>query len=280
MQQEPNSCLRCSICALEILERLTAPGFGRGFRLEIADDCVFCPFHATDAGAKPLLASLFRGCCVGMNSRLVVLVVAAWLAFPLAPCLADNASLAEIRAKAERGDVDAQLLLGEEYHEGDRVPRDYAEAAKWMRKAAEQGNASAQFGLGLMYDHGEGVARDYAEAVKLYRKSAEQGFMFAQYFLGVHYLRKAVPRDYAEAAKWMRKAAEQGNATAQIQLGVMYQEGIGVPRDYAGAYMWFSLAAAKGHEDARKALDAIRPVMTPDQIAEAQKRTAAWKPSR
>jgi TPR repeat protein len=124
------------------------------------------------------------------------------------------------------------------------------------------------------------VARDYAEAVKLYRKSAEQGFMFAQYFLGVHYLRKAVPRDYAEAAKWMRKAAEQGNATAQIQLGVMYQEGIGVPRDYAGAYMWFSLAAAKGHEDARKALDAIRPVMTPDQIAEAQKRTAAWKPSR
>jgi TPR repeat protein len=44
------------------------------------------------------------------------------------------------------------------YAEGQGVPQDHAEAARWYRKAADQGNALAQFGLGLMYDQGHGVA--------------------------------------------------------------------------------------------------------------------------
>ena len=40
------------------------------------------------------------------------------------------------------------------YDEGDGVPQDFEEAAKWYRKAAEQGNAKAQCSLGLMYASG------------------------------------------------------------------------------------------------------------------------------
>jgi len=42
--------------------------------------------------------------------------------------------------------------------------QDYAEAARWYRKAADQGDAGAQFDLGLMYCRGQGVTQDYAEA--------------------------------------------------------------------------------------------------------------------
>ena len=36
------------------------------------------------------------------------------------------------------------------------MPQDYAEAAKWYRKAAEQGYAEAQYFLAFMYSLGRG----------------------------------------------------------------------------------------------------------------------------
>ena len=44
------------------------------------------------------------------------------------------------------------------------MPQDYAEAAKWFRKAAEQGDAKAQYNLGIMYAKGQGVPQDYVLA--------------------------------------------------------------------------------------------------------------------
>jgi TPR repeat protein len=50
------------------------------------------------------------------------------------------------------------------YENGQGVPQDYAEAARWYRKAAEQGNAIAENSLGLMYYQGQGVPQDYVQA--------------------------------------------------------------------------------------------------------------------
>ena len=105
---------------------------------------------------------------------LLIFVTVACLALP-APPSARTPSSAEIRAKAEQGDAAAQFSLGVIYAKGQGVAQDYAEAAKWYRKAAEQGYTPAQCKLGTMYVQGHGVTRDYAEAVKWYRKAAEQG---------------------------------------------------------------------------------------------------------
>ena len=43
---------------------------------------------------------------------------------------------------------------------------DYATALREWRPLGEQGNAAAQFFLGLIYDNGQGVPHDYAEAAK------------------------------------------------------------------------------------------------------------------
>ncbi len=172
--------------------------------------------------------------------------------------------IAEIRAKAEKGDAAAQTELGLMCERGNDVPQDYAEAAKWYRKAAEQGYARAQRQLGDMYDIGQGVNNDEAEAVKWwhkaadqYRKSAEQGNADAQWELGglhfrLHYA--DTNYTYAEGLKLVRKAAEQGNADAQNQLGFKHSLGVGFPQDSAEGLKWYRKAADQGNSDAEDSL--------------------------
>ena len=59
-------------------------------------------------------------------------------------------ALREWRQLAERGHVVAQYNLGVLYQKGDGIPQDYAEAAKWYKKAADQGDAKAQSALDFL----------------------------------------------------------------------------------------------------------------------------------
>ena len=134
-----------------------------------------------------------------------------------------------------------------------------------------------------MYGNGHGVAQDYNQAVSWYRKAADQGLAMAQFNLGTAYASgQGVPQDYNQAASWYRKAADQGDADAQFNLGFMYSNGQGVPQDYVEAYKWFNIAAAYSadkevRDDATKNRDLVAEKMTPEQIAEAQKRAREWK---
>jgi len=96
----------------------------------------------------------------------------------------------------------------------------------------------------------------------------------------MYLLGQGVPQDTAKALAWYRKAAEQGHANAQYDLGLMYSEGKSVPQDYVGAHMWFSLAAAQGVRMATQFRKDVTSNMTPDQIAEAQRRAREWKPKK
>jgi TPR repeat protein len=69
-------------------------------------------------------------------------------------------AVAELRARAEQGDADAQFSLGVRYANGRGVAEDEAEAVRWYRLAAEQGYVDAQFNLGVRYSIGEGVPED------------------------------------------------------------------------------------------------------------------------
>ena len=190
-----------------------------------------------------------------------------------------------MKEKAEQGDAGAQLRLGAMYHQGEGVPQDFAEAAKWYRQAAEQGDAGAQFRLGAMYDQGQGVPQDYVEAAKWYRQAAEQGDAGAQFLLGAMYHQgEGVLQDDAEAVWWFRQAADQGLADAQHRMGAGYASGRGVPQDYVEAHKWANLAAAQVTGGAREAAvelrDRVAVAMTPAQIAEAQQLAREWRPAK
>ena len=153
-----------------------------------------------------------------------------------------------------------------------------------VRKAADQGYAPAQGILGMRYYAGQGVPQDYVEALKWYRKAAAQGIPMVQFNLGLMYATgQGVPQDDAEALKWYRKAADQGYAPAQAALGLTYRNGHGVPQDYVEAHKWSNLAAARAADkDMRESATALRDdvagMMTPAQVAEAQKLAREWKP--
>jgi len=120
---------------------------------------------------------------------------------------------------------------------------------------------------------------DYAAALRIFRQLADQGDAEAQLNFGVMYDKGlGVTEDYAAALKWYRKAANQGYAPAQTSLGFMYSIGQGVTLDLVQAHMWYNLSAAKGNKIAGEVRDLLAKLMTPAQIAEAQRLTREWKP--
>ncbi len=124
-------------------------------------------------------------------------------------------------------------------------------------------------------------AEEAPPAIADTRKSAEQGNAEGQALLGSCYLSGAgVPKDDVEAVKWLRKSAEQGYAAAQHFLGARYSSGDGVPKDDVLAYMWANLSAANGNENAAKFRETLSKVMSPEQIAEAQKLSREWQPKK
>ena len=91
---------------------------------------------------------------------------------------------------------------------------------------------------------------------------------------------EGVPEDDLEAVRWYRLAADQGYVVGQSNLGGMYVDGRGVPQDYVHAHMWLNLAAAQTAELFRLAYvagrDDVAERMTPEQLAEAQRRAREW----
>ena len=194
----------------------------------------------------------------------------------------DRKLIEEIKAKAEKGDAQSQFELGAAFYFGNLgVPKDAAEAVNWFRKAAKKGHVLAQNNLGLSYSNGDGTPTNAVEAVVWFRKAAEQGLAEAQFNLARSYdTGTGVAQDSEESLKLYRGAASQGLDRAQWMLGMRYQSGIGVPQDYVEAHKVYNLASAQGLQIATTFRKVVEYLMTPEQIAEAQKLARDFKPKQ
>ncbi len=120
---------------------------------------------------------------------------------------------------------------------------------------------------------------DYREAVRIWRALADRGDALALVALaGLYRAGTGVGRDMAAAARLYRAAAERGNADAQLNLGELLGGGFGIARDRVAAYMWLSLAAAQGRAWADRHRLEIATEMSRAEIAEAERRAAAFQP--
>jgi TPR repeat protein len=163
------------------------------------------------------------------------------------------------RKAADQGHVRAQVRLAMRFPLGGRG---------LFEEKPTYGNA--QFARGAMYHNGNGVPSDSKEAAKWFWLAADQGHVQAQYHLALLCFGGRVPQDYKQALKWWRLAAYQGDATAQFGLGVMCATGQGVPQDLVQSYAWYSLAAADGFAPAKNNKGFLAEKMTSEQIARAQ----------
>ena len=176
------------------------------------------------------------------------------------------AEVAVLQAKAQAGDADAKLRLGEVYERGAGVKQSDEEAAKWYEKAASQGNSAAEVDLGVLLWSGRGVPEDKTKAVEWYRKAARQGNGSAMFNLGsAYYNGEGVATDELQALAWFLLAEEHGSVHASdavrrfektsqpdefnrayAQIAEMLIAGTELSQDYVAAAKWYARAAKRG----------------------------------
>ncbi|KAJ1456774.1 hypothetical protein M885DRAFT_615939 [Pelagophyceae sp. CCMP2097] len=169
--------------------------------------------------------------------------------------------VSRLQKRVDEGNADAQVMLGDAYHEGGLgLKKSVKRALPLYEASAAQGNFRGQMQLALSYILGSGVKINLKTAAQWYRRAADQGYPVAQSYLGdMFYHGEGVAQSNEEALKWYRLAAAQGNADALYTLGVYLATGRGVPRDYEEALRCFKRAAAQGLEAATR-LSADRTV--------------------
>lgn len=152
---------------------------------------------------------------------------------------------------ATKGDVKAQIMLGEMYELGRGRKVDMANALQWYEMAAAQDHTGAMFRIGMLNLTGRAGAKDPAKARKWLSKAASAGHMKANNELGlIYYQGNGVLPDPVLAARHIRKAADAGLAQAQYNLGLLYVSGDGVEKNLTTASIWFQKAAVQGLPEA------------------------------
>merc|ERR1719223_1314611 len=129
---------------------------------------------------------------------------------------------------ADKGDLQAQLGLGQQYLMGGRgIERNLKLAQFYFISAARAGNTNAYGYLGKI----SMLLKEYDVALK-YFTTAEKEPM-GQWGMGtLYYHGWGVPQDYSKALVNFNNAAAQGHTESGLQLGLMYLNGIGVKKDY------------------------------------------------
>jgi len=127
-----------------------------------------------------------------------------------------------------------------------------------IRALAAGGDVEAIFLMGTAYDEGLGVDVDYPEAVRWYRRSAAMNHVLGAHNLGNTYRDgRGVEVDPAAAVKWWLRAARAGDATTQLRLGEAFEAGRGVRLDLDRARYWYGRSAESGNTAAAAALDRL-----------------------
>lgn len=161
---------------------------------------------------------------------------------------------------------------------------DHAKAIVAFGKAAASGNAEAQRRLGFMYYHGEGVPQDNRRAVALFEQAARAGDFQSVQNLGTMYeYGMGMDADDSRAASWRLIGAELGDASSQFAISVMYYKGLGVMQDRIEAAKWWTVAMSQGPEwvqRIRPSVESAEAKLTAEEIAEGQRRAAAWLKAR
>jgi FOG: TPR repeat, SEL1 subfamily len=208
-----------------------------------------------------------------------------------------------IRAAAEGGVAQAQLLLGQLLLDGVELPADPRAAFGWFNRAAAAHDMFALNMVGRCYELGWGTAIDMARASECYRVAAGHGLAEALYNYATRLtLGEGVEQDHAAALAGFRQAAQDPGligAKAANYIGSFYEDGWAVAPDRAEALIHYRVAAQGGdfrgqfnlarllaedgaHDEALQWLARARDAATPaflDKAADFLHRSndAAWR---
>lgn len=228
-----------------------------------------------------------------------------------APGLAEGEDIPLLMEKAEKGDLESQMLMGwMQFVSGDRE-----KGKKLLKAAAEKGHAGSQFFYGISFIHddepGDGrswtVSEESARNIRFWmEKSADQDYAQAILYLAKEerfYLDHQSDRtgfrhaeDLERSVSILRKAALLGDAQSAQALGKLYYEGEKLVHDGVAAYAWLYLSLHGYTEPAKESeeegmersddeatqgsrLDFLAWTLTLDEIHQVEKALADWPKS-
>ncbi len=174
-----------------------------------------------------------------------------------------DAGLQELINKAENGDVNAMVMVGDCFIKGYYTKVDDAQAFKYHKMAADKGHVKASAMTAINYINGIGVKQDKKQGIKYLKYAADNGDAFAQYCLGCLYEDGSIGMTkmlrLGNAITYYEMAAKQGYAKAQLALGYLYND-----NNYAfdKQVFWFACAYLHGMyqeslEESDKAMHAL-----------------------
>jgi TPR repeat protein len=168
----------------------------------------------------------------------------AWIAGATALGFAVQAhAQGSLVAMAEKGDPDAQYLVGLAYLKGEEIERNRAAGVKLLRYAMRQGHPEARYKLATMLRDGTDVAPRANRAVTLFFDGANAGHAESQLALGeMMIMGLGTERDEQGGLYWIDKAAAQNLPRAQGVLGELIYEGRGTETNLGDAYYLLILA--------------------------------------
>lgn len=153
----------------------------------------------------------------------------------------------------ENKDPQAGLLLAQNYQSGKILSADESKANAIWNELVSMSYAPAQYALGEMAYQAD--PPKYEDAFAWFSNAAAGGYAPAQYMTGFMLMQgQGTTSSVPLAITFFRNAAEQNYLSAQYVLGQIYWKGLGVPADKQAGRAWLEKAAANGSEAAQALL--------------------------
>lgn len=170
-----------------------------------------------------------------------------------------SSSVSQWLQPAMNGDKAAMYQLGLQYLRGtDGIAQDTNEGLKWITGAANKGEENAQFMLGYLYYSGTEIPKNESEALKWFLKCVRPRDFEVHYIIGMIYAYgTSMTPNYTEAFKWFYRAAKGGNVQAQFIMGEFYHNGYDMEVNEKEAENWYAKAAKNGHAKAQQMLNQL-----------------------
>ena len=134
-----------------------------------------------------------------------------------------------MRARAEGGDAEAMVDLGQWYYFGQKgLAKDHKQAAGWYQRGHDLGQATCTSNLGVHYARGEGVEQDAVYAVHLYSIAAARGSEHGCYNLA---------RCLAEGHLGLRENAREATRWCRAMESATVRDSSDGARDHAAEWL-------------------------------------------
>ncbi|MBN2800971.1 MAG: sel1 repeat family protein [Deltaproteobacteria bacterium] len=156
-----------------------------------------------------------------------------------------NPELANMRGDCQRGDAAACRELARRFEDGDGLPIDGGEAARFYRQACKSGDPEACGRLGHAYHFGDGVTLNHQRAADLYMQACQMGHSpscraVADLFISGD----GVAPDATSAMLWYEHGCELGDGPSCTWAGISWEIGQGTVADPLRAAELYRTACA------------------------------------